>query len=176
MSASAPASNRSPGFRWLLLGLLVVAAVQSVLLWMTSPEDPPPPIDGVEVVLTSENFQQEVLDHDGYVLVDFWFEACPPCRRMKPVIAHLSLDYQDRVKVGKVDIDEHVDLPMRYGLQAFPTLLLFRDGEVVARWEGYGGLKEMSRWLDQQLAAAPRPVSGATGGLAKGVRHVAGND
>jgi thioredoxin 1 len=141
--------------RPLLLGLLAVAIALSVMGWLNRPESPPPPIDGIEVTLTDDDFQREVLEHPGYVLVDFWFEKCPPCRRMKPVVAHLSVNYRDRVKVGKMDIDEHVAVPQRYGLNAFPTLLLFRDGELVARWEGYGGLTEMSRWLDEQLAAGP---------------------
>ena len=139
--------------RPLLLGLLAVAVALSIVAWLTQPEAPPPPINGIEVTLTDDNFQQEVLDHDGVALVDFWFEACPPCRRMQPVVAHLSVNYRDRVKVGKMDIDEHVEVPIRYGLEAFPVLLLFRNGELIARWEGYAGLSEMSAWLDAQLDA-----------------------
>lgn len=146
--------------RQLLLGMLAVAIAFTALSWLTRPEPPPPPIDGIEITLTDDNFREEVLEHRGFVLVDFWFEGCPPCRRMKPVVAHLSVKYRDRVKVGKMDIDEHVAVPAEYGLEAFPTLLLFRDGRLVARWDGYGGLKDMSQWLDEQLAAAA-PVTGA---------------
>ena len=139
--------------RWIVLGLFVVAAAECALLYFVRPEPPLPPIEGIEVTLTNATFQPEVLDHQGYVLVDFWFEGCPPCRRMKPVVAHLSVNYRDRVKVGKVDIDEYGELAEQYGLDAFPSLLLFKDGEVVARWEGYAGLKQMSAWLDSKVAA-----------------------
>ena len=148
--------------RYVVLGLFIVAVVQVGLMYLTRPEPLPPPIDGIEVTLTNTNFQQEVLDHSGYVLVDFWFAACPPCQKMKPVVAHLSVNYRDRVKVGKVDIDEYGELAEQYGLSAFPTLLLFKDGEVIATWEGYAGLKQTSAWIDSKVAAAPAaPNDGA---------------
>lgn len=153
MNANAPRNSAQPGMRQLLLGLLAVAVALSVVGWLTQPESPPPPIEGIEVTLTDVNFREEVLDHHGFVLVDFWFEACPPCRRMKPVVAHLSVNYRDRVKVGKMDVDEHAQVPTQFGLSAFPVLLLFRDGEVVARWDGYAGLTQMSDWLDEQIDA-----------------------
>ena len=152
-----PAPARDTGMRILLFGMLAAAIVLSMFAWLTGPEAPPSPIDGVEVTLTDDNFQREVLDQPGFVLVDFWFEGCPPCRRMKPVVAHLSVNYRDRVKVGKLDVDAYNDTPLKLGLQAFPTLLLFHDGKLVARWDGYGGLKEMSRWLDEQIASAGSP-------------------
>lgn len=156
MSANAPDPTpaRNTGMRVLLLGMLAAAIALSVVAWLTGPEGPPPSIEGIEVTLTDDNFQHEVLDQQGFVLVDFWFEGCPPCRRMKPVVAHLSVNYRDRVKVGKLDIDSYSDTPMKLGLQAFPTLLLFHKGKLVATWEGYAGLKELSGWLDEQLAAA----------------------
>jgi thioredoxin 1 len=125
-----------------------------VVLWLTRPEPPPEPIDGIEITLTAANLRDEVLDDPGFVLVDFWYEHCPPCRRMEPTISHLSLNYRDRVKVGRVDVEEDVELTEQFHVEAFPTMLLFRDGEVVARWEGYGGLKEVSQWIDKQLTVA----------------------
>ncbi|MBL8849210.1 MAG: thioredoxin [Planctomycetaceae bacterium] len=152
-----PAPTSPPArssMRYVVLGLFIVAVVQCILMYLTRPEPAPPPIDGIEVTLTDANFQQEVLDHSGYVLVDFWFAACPPCQKMKPVVAHLSVNYRDKVKVGKVDIDDYGELAERYELSAFPTLLLFKDGEVVAQWEGYAGLKQTSAWLDSKVVTA----------------------
>lgn len=173
MTAPASAPNQSVGIRQLLLGMLIVAVALSVVGWLTQPEAPPPPIDGIEVNLTDESFRREVLDHDGYALVDFWFEGCPPCRQMKPVVAHLSVNYRDRVKVGKLNIEEDRDTPIHFGLEAFPTLLLFRDGELVDRWDGYGGLQEVSQWLDKHLESPAADVSKRNSVDRSGEREVA---
>lgn len=153
MNETMNSPPRSRETRWLLLGLMAVAVAQTVVLWLTRPEPPPRPIEGIEVTLTRMNFRDQVLDDKGFVLVDFWYEHCPPCRRMEPVIAHLSLNYRDRVMVGRVDVEEEGDLTEQYGVEAFPTLLLFHDGLVVDRWVGYGGLKEVSRWIDKRMSA-----------------------
>lgn len=144
----------------MLMGLLAVAIAQTVVLWLTRPEPPPEPIEGLEFALTGANFRNAVLEQDGYVLVDFWYEHCPPCRRMEPVISHLSLNYRDQVAIGRVDVEEETGLTEQFGVEVFPTLLLFHHGLVVDRWEGYGGLKEVSRWIDKRrqagTEAAPR--------------------
>jgi len=150
-TTTPPASSR--GVRWLLLGLFTVAVAQTVVLWFTRPEPPPEPIDGIQITLTAANFQHEVLEQPGFVLVDFWYEDCPPCRRMEPTISHLSLNYRERVTVGRVDVEPDVELTERFDVEAFPTLLLFHNGQVIDRWTGYGGLREVSRWIDQQLGA-----------------------
>lgn len=151
-STSSPAEAR--GVRWLWLGLLAVAVAQVVVLWLTRPEPPPDPIDGIEITLTGANFRRAVLEPPGFVLVDFWYEHCPPCRRMDPTISHLSLNYRDRLTVGRIDVEQDVELTEQFHVEAFPTLLLFHRGRVVARWEGYGGLKEISHWIDEQMQDA----------------------
>lgn len=91
----------------------------------------------MEVVITTENFETEVLKSDLPVLVDFWATWCGPCRMIAPVIEEIAKDYQGKMKVGKVNVDEQGDLAVKYGISSIPTLLLFKGGEVVKKTLGY---------------------------------------
>lgn len=83
-----------------------------------------------------DNFETEVLGSTTPVLVDFWSEGCPPCRELSPVIDELSTETADTAKVGKVNVTENMELAMKYGVAAVPTILVFKGGEVVARQVG----------------------------------------
>ena len=83
-----------------------------------------------EIKLTKDNFQQEVLDSDKTVLVDFWASWCAPCMMLSPVIAEIAEENSD-ITVGKVNVDEEQELSMQYGISSIPTLLVFRNGEIV---------------------------------------------
>ena len=85
---------------------------------------------------TDENWEREVLQADGPVLVDFWASWCPPCRMIAPLIDELSQEYAGRVKVGKLDVDFSPETAARYGITAIPSLLVFRAGQVVAQRVG----------------------------------------
>ena len=91
----------------------------------------------MEVVLTLENFENEVLKSDKPVLVDFWATWCGPCRMIAPIIEEIAHDYEGKIKVGKVNVDEQEELAIRYGISSIPTLLLFKNGEVVKKTLGY---------------------------------------
>ncbi|MBO4680854.1 MAG: thioredoxin [Clostridiales bacterium] len=90
-----------------------------------------------ELVLTSDNFKTEVLESEIPVLVDFWASWCGPCKMLGPVIAELAEEYEGKVKVGKVNIDDEEELAMEYGIQSIPTVLLFKGGEVVEQSLGF---------------------------------------
>ena len=90
-----------------------------------------------EVILTVENFEKEVIKSDIPVLVDFWATWCGPCRMIAPTVEEIANEYDGKVKVGKVNVDEQDALAIRYGIQAIPTLLYFKDGKVVDKVMGF---------------------------------------
>ena len=104
-------------------------------------------------VLTSQNWSSEVLDSKEPVLVDFWATWCPPCRLIAPAIDALATQYKGRIKVGKLDVDAHGDVAGRYAIRSIPTLLVFRNGEVVDQRVGALPQAEMNQLVDQQLGA-----------------------
>lgn len=94
----------------------------------------------MKVELTTENFKEEVLESDVPVLVDFWAEWCMPCKMIAPVLDEMSEEYDGKLKIGKLNVDEQGEIAADYNIVSIPTLLLFKDGEVV----------------NQQIGAAPR--------------------
>ena len=89
-----------------------------------------------EIIITEENFENEVLKSDIPVLVDFWATWCGPCRMIAPSLAEIAEEYEGKVKVGKVNVDEQMQLAVRYGINSIPALLLFKDGQVAANSVG----------------------------------------
>ena len=86
---------------------------------------------GKVIVLTESNWHAEVINSDKPVLVDFWAPWCGPCRIIAPIIEELAMELGDKVKFGKLNTDENPNIAMQYGIRAIPTLILFKNGEVV---------------------------------------------
>lgn len=85
---------------------------------------------------TDSNFQSEVLNSDKPVLVDFWAEWCGPCRMVGPIVDEIASEYDGRVSVGKLNVDENPDVPSKYGIRSIPTLMVFKNGELVEKIVG----------------------------------------
>ncbi len=104
------------------------------------------------VVLTQENFPAEVLQSSTPVLVDFWAEWCGPCKMVAPILEELAEEYQGRVKIAKVNIDEQQALAAEYGIRAIPTLLLFSQGQVTEQIVGLRGKRELKNSFERVAA------------------------
>ena len=103
----------------------------------------------MEVVLTVENFENEVLKSDKPVLVDFWATWCGPCRMIAPIIEEIAHDFEGKIKVGKVNVDEQEELAIRYGISSIPTLLLFKNGEVAKKTLGYMPKEAVIKFIEE---------------------------
>ncbi len=101
------------------------------------------------LTLTSENFDQEVLKSPTPVLVDFWAEWCGPCKMVSPILDELATEYDGKVKIGKVNIDDHQGLATEYGIRAIPTLLLFKAGQVTDQIVGLRSKRDFKSKLDR---------------------------
>lgn len=89
--------------------------------------------------LTDINFNKEVLETELPVLVDFWADWCAPCKMAAPVIEELAKEYEGKIKVGKINVDENPKIAEKYGILSIPTVIVFRDGKEVARKMGFSG-------------------------------------
>jgi thioredoxin 1 len=104
------------------------------------------------VTLTQDNFETEALKASTPVLVDFWAEWCGPCKMIAPVLDELADEYQGKVKIGKVNIDEHQGLATKFGIRAIPTLLLIKDGQVIEQKVGATSKRDLKASLDRVAA------------------------
>jgi thioredoxin 1 len=99
--------------------------------------------------LTDDSFQTEVLEADGPVLVDFTAAWCPPCRRMKPVLAELAAEHP-RLRVAELDVDVHQRTTISYGVLSMPTFIVFRDGQPILRLVGARSKAKLARELAER--------------------------
>lgn len=103
----------------------------------------------LEVNLTSENFEKEVVNSDKPVLVDFWATWCGPCKMIAPVLEEIAEEYKEDIKVCKVNIDEQADLAVEYQVTVIPTLVLFKNGQVMNTSVGFHSKSELEEMIKE---------------------------
>lgn len=101
---------------------------------------------------TDETFEKEVLQEEMPVLVDFWAEWCQPCLMVGPIVEELSDEYKDKVKFGKLNVDENVNVPGNYGIMSIPTLMVLKNGKPFRTMVGVQGKDTLKKALDEALA------------------------
>jgi thioredoxin 1 len=98
-----------------------------------------------------ENFEADVLNSDKAVLLDFWAEWCGPCKMIAPLLDEAADQYEDKLKVAKINIDENPNTPAKYQIRSIPTLMLFKDGSVLAQKLGAMPKKDLTDFLETNL-------------------------
>ncbi len=101
------------------------------------------------VTLTTDNFDKEVLKSSQPILVDFWAEWCGPCKALAPILDELATEYDGKVRIGKVNIDEHQALAAQFGINSIPTLLVFKQGQVAEQVIGLRSKRDLMTRLDR---------------------------
>jgi thioredoxin 1 len=101
--------------------------------------------------LTDDIFEKEVLQSNAPVLVDFWAEWCQPCQMVGPVVEELSSEYEGKIKVGKLNVDENINVPGNYGIMSIPTLMVFKDGKPFKTMVGVQGKDTLKKAIDEAL-------------------------
>ncbi len=101
--------------------------------------------------VTDDSFEQEVLQSSDPVLVDYWADWCGPCKMIAPVLDEIAEEYEGKIKVAKLNIDENPNTPPRYGIRGIPTLMLFKQGEVEATKVGAVSKSQLTAFIDSNL-------------------------
>jgi len=109
--------------------------------------------------LTDATFDEVVGASDKPILVDFWAEWCGPCKMIAPILDEIAGEYQDRLKIAKIDIDANPQTPRTFGIRGIPTLILFKNGSVEAQKVGAVSKSQLSAFLESNLGAVSKKES-----------------
>ena len=101
--------------------------------------------------VSDASFDSDVLKTGGPVLVDYWAEWCGPCKMIAPILDDLSTEYDGKLKIAKMNVDENSETPAKYGIRGIPTLMLFKDGAVVATKVGALSKSQLAAFIDSHL-------------------------
>ena len=103
------------------------------------------------VHISDESFEEEVLQSERPVLIDYWAEWCGPCKMIAPVLDEIATEYSDRLKVVKLNIDDNPQTPPKYGIRGIPSLMIFKNGEVEATKVGAVSKAQLTAFLDDSI-------------------------
>ncbi len=103
------------------------------------------------IKVTDKTFQDEVLSSDVPVLVDFWAEWCGPCKMIGPALEELATEFDGRIKIAKVNVDENPNLPAQFGVRGIPALFMFKDGAVISNRTGAAPKASLKGWIEESV-------------------------
>lgn len=102
-------------------------------------------------LLTDSNFMEFIKNSDKPVLVDIFTQGCPPCKMLAPVVEKVASDYKEKIVVAKIDLDASPIIGNKFGVEVIPTVILFKDGEVVDKFVGFKPEQEIKKWIDRKI-------------------------
>jgi thioredoxin 1 len=103
------------------------------------------------IYVTDDSFDSDVLQSDTPVLVDYWAEWCGPCKMIAPILDEVSSEYVDKLKIAKLDVDQNQATPKKYGIRGVPTLMLFKEGNIVATHVGALTKSQLTAFIDSNV-------------------------
>ena len=103
------------------------------------------------IEITKDNFEEKVLKNEQTVLLDFWATWCGPCLRLSPVLEEIAKEFDGKIKVAKINVDEQVGLAIKYKVEVIPTLLLFKDGAILKKTVGYLDKNEVKALIKENF-------------------------
>ena len=103
------------------------------------------------VPVTDATFDEEVRNSDVPVIVDFWAEWCGPCKQIGPALEELAVEYEGKLKIAKVNVDENPNSPAMFGVRGIPTLFMFKNGEVISNKVGAAPKAMLKSWIDESI-------------------------
>lgn len=101
--------------------------------------------------VSDASFEQDVLKADGPVLLDFWAEWCGPCKMIGPILEDIAPDYEGKITIAKINVDENPETPGKYGVRGIPTLTIFKNGEVAANKVGALSRSQLTAFIDSTI-------------------------
>jgi len=108
-------------------------------------------MSGSEITLTDKNFKTEILDKKGIFLVDFWAAWCGPCQMLGPIIEEIAKEYEGKVMVGKLNVDDYPKVSQQYNIQGIPTVIIFKDGEIAEQFVGVQPKEVYQKALERMM-------------------------
>jgi thioredoxin 1 len=103
------------------------------------------------IKISDETFEENVIKNSKPIIIDFWAEWCGPCKQIGPILEEISDEYNDKIIIGKMDVDENPETPGKYQIRGIPTMLLFNKGELIDTKVGMSSKTDLKEWIDKNI-------------------------
>jgi len=103
------------------------------------------------IKISDDSFEEEVITKGKPIIVDFWAEWCGPCKQIGPILEDISDEYQDKITIGKLDVDDNPEIASKYQIRGIPTMMLFNNGKLVDTKVGMSSKNDLLEWIDKNI-------------------------